>query len=78
MKGRETFYLTIAEIQRDLDAFMTYYNTERSHQGYRLNGKTPAAALRAALKLDQLPSPDFSMPSTEPTAQEETTVEATT
>ncbi len=59
VKGRETFYLSIAEIQRDLDAFMTYYNTERSHQGYRLNGHTPAAALRAALGIDELPSLDF-------------------
>jgi len=52
-KGRETFYLSIAEIQRDLDAFMRHYNTERSHQGYRLNGQTPAAALRAAFELAQ-------------------------
>lgn len=45
VKGRENFYLTIAEIQRDLDAFMSYYNLERSHQGYRLGGRTPALAL---------------------------------
>jgi transposase InsO family protein len=62
VKGRETFYLSIAEIQRDLDHFMRYYNTERSHQGYRLNGQTPAAALRAALKLDALPTLDFTVP----------------
>jgi len=59
VKGRETFYLSIAEIQRDLDAFMLHYNTERSHQGYRLKGQTPAAALRAALRIDQLPGLDF-------------------
>jgi transposase InsO family protein len=58
VKGRETFYLSIAEIQRDLDAFMTCFNTERSDQGYRLNGHTPAAALRAALGIDELPSLD--------------------
>jgi transposase InsO family protein len=77
VKGRETFYLSIAEIQRDLDAFMTYYNTERSHQGYRLNGKTPAAALRTALKLDQLPRLDFATPIEQPTAEEETMADAT-
>jgi hypothetical protein len=26
VKGRETFYLSIAEIQRDLDVFMRFYN----------------------------------------------------
>ena len=59
VKGRETFYLSIAEIQRDLDAFMTYYNLERSHQGYRLNGRTPAQALREALGVETLPSLEF-------------------
>jgi hypothetical protein len=61
VKGRETFYLTIAEIQRNLDEFMTYYNTRRTHQGYRLGGRTPAQALREALGLDALPSLDFSL-----------------
>jgi hypothetical protein len=59
VKGREAFYLSIAEIQRDLDAFMTHYNLERSHQGYRLNGRTPAQALREALGLETLPSLEF-------------------
>jgi hypothetical protein len=59
VKGRETFYLSIAEIQRDLDAFMTHYNLERSHQGYRLNGRTPAQALREALGVQTLPSLEF-------------------
>lgn len=36
------------EIQRDLDTFLNYYNLERSHQGYRLKGRTPAQALRDA------------------------------
>ena len=59
VKGRETFYLSIAKIQRDLDAFMTHYNLERSHQGYRLNGRTPAQALREALGVEALPSLEF-------------------
>jgi Integrase core domain len=59
VKGRETFYLSITEIQRDLDAFMHFYNLERSHQGYRLNGRTPAQALREALSVEALPSLEF-------------------
>lgn len=53
--GRQTWYITPAEIQRDLDTFLRYYNLERSHQGYRLKGRTPAMALREALNLKALP-----------------------
>ena len=53
--GRQTWYITPAEIQRDLDTFLRYYNLERSHQGYRLKGRTPAQALRGALAVDTLP-----------------------
>lgn len=53
--GRQTWYITPSEIQRDLDAFLRYYNLEPSHQGYRLKGRTPAQALREALAIDALP-----------------------
>ncbi len=53
--GRQTWCITPSEIQRDLDAFLRYYNLERSHQGYRLKGRTPAQALREALAIDALP-----------------------
>jgi transposase InsO family protein len=53
--GRTTWYLEPAEIQRDLDRFLEYYNRQRSHQGYRLGGRTPAQALQEALGLDALP-----------------------
>ena len=43
------------EIQRDLDRFLAYYNLERTHQGYRLKGRTPAQALREALGIENLP-----------------------
>jgi hypothetical protein len=33
------------EIQRDLDVFMAFYNFQRTHQGYRVAGRTPARAL---------------------------------
>lgn len=41
---RKTWYIDPAEIQRDLDRFMLYYNFKRSHQGYRVKGRTPARA----------------------------------
>lgn len=56
VKGRETWYTSTDEIQRDLDQFIEYYNLRRTHQGYRLNGRTPAQALREALGCDQLPA----------------------
>jgi len=55
VEGRRTWYVEPAEIQRDLDKFMTYYNLKRSHQGYRLKGRTPAQALREALGRKRLP-----------------------
>jgi transposase InsO family protein len=53
--GRTTWYTEIVEIQRDLDRFLVFYNLERSHQGYRLKGRTPAQAMREALAVDVLP-----------------------
>jgi transposase InsO family protein len=54
--GRTTWYENIEQIQADLDKFIEYYNLERSHQGYRLQGRTPAEALREALGIKELPS----------------------
>jgi transposase InsO family protein len=54
--GRTTWYVEVAEIQRDLDRFLEYYNLQRSHQGYRLHGRTPAQALREALNVEELPA----------------------
>jgi len=53
--GRTTWYLAPEEIQRDLDRFLAFYNLSRSHQGYRLKGRTPAQALREALGVKELP-----------------------
>ena len=53
--GRTKWYTAVDEIQADLDTFLRGYNEERSHQGYRLNGRTPAQALREALGRNQLP-----------------------
>jgi hypothetical protein len=53
--GRTTWYLEPAEIQRDLDRFLEYSNLQRSHQGHRLGGRTPAQALQEALGVAELP-----------------------
>jgi transposase InsO family protein len=53
--GRQTWYIGTDEIQRDLDRFLRYYNLERSHQGYRLKGRTPVQALKDALGVEEIP-----------------------
>ena len=60
VEGRKKWYLEPAEIQRDLDRFLAFYNTERSHQGYRLKGRTPAKALCDALEIDTMPAMIYS------------------
>lgn len=62
--GRTTWYENTEQIQVDLDRFLEYYNLERSHQGYRLNGKTPANALKDALDIKDLPPVVASLPET--------------
>lgn len=53
--GRTTWYEGPEQIQADLDRFLEHYNLQRTHQGYRLKGRTPAQALREALGVEQLP-----------------------
>ncbi len=60
--GRQTWYLEPDEIQRDLDRFLAYYNLQRSHRGYRLNRRTPAAALKELLELRDLPRLSWEVP----------------
>jgi transposase InsO family protein len=55
VQGRQTWYVGVEEIQRDLGRFLRYYNLERSHQGYRLKGRTPAQALMEALGITEIP-----------------------
>jgi len=45
VQGRTKWYTVPDEIQRDLDTFMAFYNFRRTHQGYRVAGRTPAKAL---------------------------------
>lgn len=52
VEGRKTWYDDTAQLQADLDRFLEYYNLRRTHQGYRLNGRTPAQAFAEALAVD--------------------------
>ena len=40
--GRKKFYDSIEAMQKDLDAYLIRYNTERPHQGRGMKGRTPA------------------------------------
>lgn len=58
VQGRQTWHIGVYEIQRAPDTFRRYRNIERSHQGYRLKGRTPSQALREALGIeDPISSP---------------------
>ena len=38
------------ELQKDLDKYLRFYNTERPHQGYRNMGKRPVDTVEAFVK----------------------------
>lgn len=40
---RRTYYTRLGQLERDLQAYLRFYNGERPHQGYRLKGRTPAS-----------------------------------
>jgi len=44
---RRTYYRSIAQLDHDLQAYLRFYNQDRSHQGYRLQGRTPATVFLA-------------------------------
>ncbi len=52
---RETFrtklYLTLEELQADLDTWLAYYNNERPHRGYRNMGKRPIETIEEGKKV---------------------------
>ena len=72
VKGREKWYTAIEEIQADLDVFLLHYNTKRTHQGYRVQGRTPSQALKDAVGKKKIPSLDFCTTNPQsPTSQQE-------
>jgi hypothetical protein len=44
---RRTYYTNVGQLERDLQAYLRFHNRERPHQGYRLQGRTPAAVFLA-------------------------------
>lgn len=48
---RKKLYLSIDELQKDLDVWLYYYNHERSHQGYRNMGKKPVETFEESKRL---------------------------
>ena len=44
---RRTYYTAVAPRQRDLDPYLRCSNFERTHQGYRLQDRTPAEVFDA-------------------------------
>lgn len=40
---RRTYYTRVDQLERDLQAYLRFYNRDRPHQGYRLQGRTPAS-----------------------------------
>lgn len=48
---RKKIYKTLEELQADLDAWIEYYNTERTHSGKYCYGKTPMETFKSSKKL---------------------------
>jgi transposase InsO family protein len=48
---RKKLYLSIEELQVDLDAWVEYYNTERPHRGYRNMGRRPVETVEQGKKI---------------------------
>jgi transposase InsO family protein len=48
---RETFYESVDALQADFTVWLTHYNTERPHLGYRNRGKRPIDTVNAYLSV---------------------------
>jgi transposase InsO family protein len=46
---RRTYFRSLRQLQRTLDAFLAFYNRRRPHYGYRLRGRTPATLFWGAV-----------------------------
>ncbi|MBA2439981.1 MAG: transposase [Thermoleophilaceae bacterium] len=46
---RRQYFTGHRMLQNSLDRFLQFYNHERTHRGYRLNGRTPATVFRGAV-----------------------------
>lgn len=41
IQGRQKWYETVEEMQKDLDTYLNHYNRKRTHQGRNMKGRTP-------------------------------------
>jgi hypothetical protein len=48
---RKKFYLSLEHLQADLDAWLSSYNNERPHQGYRNMGRRPMETIEEGKKV---------------------------
>ena len=46
---RRQYFTGRRSLQRTLDRFLEFYNHERTHRGYRLNGRMPATVFKGAV-----------------------------
>lgn len=53
IKGREKWYESVEEMQKDLDGYLHRYNHERTHQGRGMTGRTPFQAFLEGLPKDE-------------------------
>ena len=49
IKGRTTWYETVAEMQKDLDAYLETYNRQRPHRSRGMKGRTPYEVFKAGI-----------------------------
>ena len=55
IQGRQEWSETVEEMQKDLDAYLSHYNRERTHQGRNMNGRTPYQVFEDGLPEKQTP-----------------------
>jgi hypothetical protein len=41
---RQSYFTRRAQLERALQRYLRFYNEERTHRGYRLQGRTPRSA----------------------------------
>jgi len=57
IKKRTTWYETVEEMQKDLDAYLETYNQRRPHRGRGMEGRTPHAVFKAGIPRKRTPKP---------------------
>ncbi len=50
VKGRTTWYESVSEMQKDLDAFIETYNRNRPHRGRGMEGRTPYQVFKKGIR----------------------------